>query len=93
MLLAATLGLAGQPGPPRAPTLPPCCSPCPPFALPAARTHRELFSIFYADLMREPLEAVLAANPRPVAAVAFFGHMMRDLSGTPGSDVMQQVGG
>ena len=40
--------------------------------------------------MREPLEAVLAANPRPAAAVTFFGQMMRDLSG---ADVMQQVGG
>lgn len=45
-----------------------------------AKTHRELFSDFYADLMREPLEKTLAENPRPFWSVALFGQMMRDLS-------------
>lgn len=64
-----------------------CLPPCPP----AARTHRELFSLWYADLLKEPLEALLAAAPRPPAAEAFFAQMMRDLEGA-GADPMQQVG-
>ncbi|KAI3438417.1 hypothetical protein D9Q98_000848 [Chlorella vulgaris] len=55
-----------------------------------AATHRELFSQFYADLMREPLEGALAATPCPPAAQRFFAQMTRDLCG-PGSDVMQQA--
>jgi hypothetical protein len=57
-----------------------------------ARTHRELFSIFYVDLMREPLEALLAADPAPPAAARFFAQMMRDLNGRS-SDPMRQVRG
>ena len=45
----------------------------------AAKTHRELFSEFYADLMREPLEAVLAGNPAPAASAAFFERMLADI--------------
>lgn len=54
-----------------------------------ARTHRELFSSFYADLLKEPLENALEANPRPEAAKLLFQQMMRDLNGTgslPGSN-------
>ena len=50
-----------------------------------ARTHRELFSAFYADLLKEPLELVLSRNPRPEAAVLLFTQMMRDLNGQSGS--------
>jgi hypothetical protein len=46
-----------------------------------ARTHRELFSIWYADLLKEPLEELLAAAPRPAAAELFFHQMMRDING------------
>lgn len=55
-----------------------------------ARTHRELFSIFYADLMKEPLEALLSAAPRPPAAELFFAQMMRDLNGAA-AEAMQQA--
>ena len=51
----------------------------------AAKTHRELFSEFYADLMREPLEAVLAGNPAPAASVAFFERMLADIVGGGGA--------
>jgi hypothetical protein len=47
---------------------------------PQAATHRELFSLFYADLLRAPLEAALAAAPRPAASELLFAQMMRDLS-------------
>ena len=58
----------------------------------AAKTHRELFSDFYANLMREPLEKTLAENPRPFWSVALFGQMMRDLSQCNGhSDPVSQV--
>jgi hypothetical protein len=57
---------------------------------PQARTHRELFSIFYADLLKEPLEALLAAAPRPPAAERFFGQMMRDLD-APRADSVEQA--
>ncbi|KAL4444936.1 hypothetical protein ABPG77_003986 [Micractinium sp. CCAP 211/92] len=57
---------------------------------PQARTHRELFSIFYADLMKEPLEALLAAAPRPPAAELFFSQMMRDINGSA-ADVVEQA--
>ena len=60
--------------------------------LTAAKTHRELFSDFYANLMREPLEKTLAENPRPFWSVALFGQMMRDLSQCNGhSDSVEQV--
>ncbi len=49
-----------------------------------ARTHRELFSIFYADLMKKPLEGVLAANPEPHHGKVLFDQMMRDLSAPEG---------
>jgi len=43
--------------------------------------------------MREPLEGVLAANPRPFWSVALFGQMMRDLQQCGGrSDPIEQVG-
>ena len=45
-----------------------------------ARTHRELFSMFYADLMKQPLESVLATNPEPYHSKILFENMMRDLS-------------
>lgn len=57
-----------------------------------ARTHRELFSMFYADLMREPLEAVLAANPAPQRSVQLFQSMMRDILGGGGAqDAVEQA--
>lgn len=49
-----------------------------------ARTHRELFSIFYADLMKQPLEDVLAKNPEPRMSKVLFEQMMRDLSSPEG---------
>ena len=58
----------------------------------AAKTHRELFSEFYQDLMEEPLEAVLAANPRPQLSVTLFSQMMRDLQHCGGcTDPLEQV--
>lgn len=60
---------------------------------PAARTHRELFSMWYADLMREPLEALMAASPAPAAAVALYEQMMRDIMTAPCADPIEQVGG
>lgn len=58
----------------------------------AAKTHRELFSEFYADLMREPLEAVLARNPAPAASVAFFERMLADIvCGGGASDPLEKV--
>lgn len=50
-----------------------------------ARTHRELFSLFYADLLKEPLEALLSVSPRPQSAVLLFQQMMRDLNGQSAS--------
>lgn len=58
----------------------------------AGKTHRELFSEFYADLMKEPLEKVLRQNPRPFWATALFGQMMRDLQNCAGhSNPIEQV--
>ena len=58
----------------------------------AAKTHRELFSEFYADLMREPLEAVLARNPAPAASVAFFERMLADIvSGGGASEPVEKA--
>lgn len=45
-----------------------------------AKTHRELFSMFYADLMKQPLEEVLAQNPEPRVSKVLFEQMMRDLT-------------
>ena len=60
--------------------------------LAAAKTHRELFSEFYQDLTKEPLEAVLAANPRPQLSVTLFSQMMRDLQDCGGcTDPLEQV--
>ncbi|KAI7842404.1 hypothetical protein COHA_004043 [Chlorella ohadii] len=56
---------------------------------PQARTHRELFSIWYADLLKEPLEDLLAAAPRPAAAERFFHQMMRDINGACEEPVQQ----
>lgn len=44
-----------------------------------AKTHRELFSDFYADLMREPLQMAVNQHPHPPAASLLFQQMMRDL--------------
>ena len=70
---------------------PQACSPPPPATLLAARTHRELFSIWYADLLKEPLEELLAVAPRPAAAERFFHQMMRDINGAC-QDPVDQVG-
>lgn len=51
-----------------------------------ARTHRELFSIFYQDLMKEPLEVAMAAAPRPEASELLFAQMLRDIDGHSRSD-------
>jgi hypothetical protein len=45
-----------------------------------AKTHRELFSEFYADLMKESLERLLAESEAPVGGQLLFQQMMRDLS-------------
>ena len=45
----------------------------------AAKTHRELFSEFYRDLLKEPLEDVLAICPRPLASLQLFQRMMHDI--------------
>lgn len=58
----------------------------------AAKTHRELFSEFYEDLMKSPLEDALAKTPQPHHSVLLFQKMMHDLqSGGGHSDVVQQV--
>jgi hypothetical protein len=58
----------------------------------AGKTHRELFSEFYADLLRQPLEAALAADPRPAASLRLFERMMADImSGSGASDPVEQV--
>lgn len=51
---------------------------------PQAKTHRELFSLFYADLMKQPLETVLSKNPEPRFSKILFDQMMRDLSAPEG---------
>eukprot|EP00889_Picochlorum_renovo_P007594 jgi/Picre1/34624/NNA_002092.t1 len=51
---------------------------------PQAKTHRELFSLFYADLMKQPLETVLSKNPEPHFSKILFDQMMRDLSAPEG---------
>lgn len=56
---------------------------------PQACTHRELFALWYADLMREPLSALLARAPRPAAAERLFDQMLRDIAGTQRSAVDQ----
>jgi hypothetical protein len=59
----------------------------------AGKTHRELFSEFYEDLLRAPLAAALAANPAPPASLALFQRMMHDiLSGGQAADPVEQVG-
>ena len=58
----------------------------------AGKTHRELFSEWYEDLMGEPLAEAMAQNPRPDAAVALFDQMMRDIMGGGAcADAMGQV--
>ncbi|CAK0787163.1 hypothetical protein CVIRNUC_010379 [Coccomyxa viridis] len=57
-----------------------------------AKTHRELFSEFYADLLKEPLEEVLAVSPRPTASVQLFQRMMHDiLTGGQTTDPIDQA--
>ena len=56
----------------------------------AGKTHRELFSEFYADLLRQPLEEALAVNPRPAASVHLFQRMMADIMASNG-DCIEQV--
>lgn len=51
---------------------------------PQAKTHRELFSLFYADLMRQPLEDVLEKNSEPHYSKILFEKMMSDLSAPKG---------
>lgn len=59
---------------------------------PAGKTHRQLFSEFYQDLMHEGLESLLAEGARPPAGVTLFQQMMRDImSGGQQSDVVAQV--
>ncbi len=58
----------------------------------AAKTHRELFSEWYEDLMGEPLAAAMAADPQPAASKLLFDQMMRDIAGGGGcADPMGQV--
>ena len=59
----------------------------------AGKTHRELFSEFYQDLLQEPLERALAVQPQPPASVVLFQQMMRDITtaGGVGVDPIQQV--
>lgn len=59
----------------------------------AGKTHRELFSEFYQDLLQEPLEEALAEQPRPPASVLLFQQMMRDITtaGGVGVDPIEQV--
>ena len=58
----------------------------------AAKTHRQLFSDFYADLLKEPLEEVLAVSPRPTASVQLFQRMMHDImTGGQTTDPIDQV--
>ena len=58
----------------------------------AAKTHRELFSEFYRDLLKEPLEDVLAICPRPLASLQLFQRMMHDImTGGQTSDPIDQV--
>ena len=57
----------------------------------AAHTHRELFSMFYADLMKEPLERLLAEWGTPAAAELLYGQMMRDIMSTEHGDAVAQV--
>ena len=55
------------------------------------KTHRELFSEFYEDLLQEPLDQALAEQPRPAASVLLFQQMMRDIT-TAGGVGMDPVG-
>ena len=60
----------------------------------AAKTHRELYSEFYQDLLQEPLEPALEQQPQPPASVLLFQQMMRDITtaGGIGLDPIEQVG-
>ena len=58
----------------------------------AAKTHRELFSEFYEDLMKSKLEDALAKNAQPEHSVALFHQMMHDIqTGGGHRDVVEQV--
>ena len=60
--------------------------------LSSGKTHRQLFSEFYQDLMHESLESLLGQGARPPAGVQLFSQMMRDImSGGQQSDVVAQV--
>lgn len=59
---------------------------------PQGRTHRELFSLFYQDMLKEPLEAVLSQDARPPTAAELFEQMSRDiLSGGGHADPIEQA--
>ncbi|KAL0037921.1 hypothetical protein WJX79_005370 [Trebouxia sp. C0005] len=47
---------------------------------PQGKTHRELFSEFYEDLLHEPLAGALAMQPQPPASVLLFQQMMNDIT-------------
>ncbi|KAF8070855.1 hypothetical protein HT031_000936 [Scenedesmus sp. PABB004] len=53
---------------------------------PQLKTHRELFSDFFASLFGYPLSDLLADSPPPAAAQRLYGEMMRDILGGGGHD-------
>ena len=57
------------------------------------KTHRQLFSDFYASVTGEPLTALLAQKPSQARAQAFFAAMMRDITtgGGGGGDALEQA--
>lgn len=44
-------------------------------------THRELFQVFYEDLLKEPLSAALAADASPAVSAELLDKMMSDILG------------
>eukprot|EP00983_Pelagomonas_calceolata_P013104 418692-Pelagomonas_calceolata.AAC.8 len=59
----------------------------------ADKTHRELFSDFYASLFHAPLESLIAQGVPPVAAQALWAKMSTDImtGGGAYSNPMEQV--
>jgi hypothetical protein len=56
------------------------------------KTHRKLFSDFYASVTGASLEAMLAGRPASPHAEAFFAAMLRDVAtGGGGADAMEQA--
>ena len=47
--------------------------------------------MFYADLMKEPLERLIAEWGTPAAAERLYAQMMRDIMSSEHGDVMAQV--